>query len=139
MDPKRELEILNGGCEIEIEREVKEGGKLVRLLDKVFIRDIPARERAAIGQALATGEAAEAQLYTGKDQAWLDTLTHESFDRIIEEGQRLNLTKGSGWLKARARVALATDTTGRLREVAERANAEIEARIASASAPSSST
>lgn len=132
MNSKREFEILNGGAEIEV--TLNDGRT-----EKVKVLDIPVRRRAEIGEAIGRGETEEVQLYTGRKLDWIDSLTPESFDKIIEEGHRLNLTKGTAWLKARARINIAADPTGRLAEVVEKANQQMTAALASASPPPSST
>lgn len=40
-------------------------------------------------------------LITGKDQAWVDSLTHESFEAVISTGEALNKDFFGRWLQRR--------------------------------------
>lgn len=93
------FETLNGGAEIEV---IKSDG----WPEKVFVRQLPVRQMAELGKAM-DDEITSAELYTGKDKAWLEALPRDSVEQIIVEGERLNADFFARWSKRRiARMEL---------------------------------
>lgn len=82
------LEILDGGTSIEVRLRIQPGSneadhENVKVL-KVSMRDLP-KLAAAWGK-----EPREIAVYTGRPDAWIDRLTEESWEQILQEGRRLN-------------------------------------------------
>lgn len=84
--------IAAGGVEVEVERLVSTSNEAapieenVRELVKVRIA---AYDRMLTYLQFMQNEHLCAQIYTGKDDAWVRSLTPESHERVITEGQRL--------------------------------------------------
>jgi hypothetical protein len=88
---------LLGGTEIAV-------NKLDGTEERVFVRQVPVRHFPKLLESLAD-EFALARIYTQKDDAWLDALAPEAFEKIITEGERLNSDFFSRWWdRTRARV-----------------------------------
>lgn len=78
-------------------------------VETVRVRRIPRDELGRFDDCLCAcntaGESLECAFYVGKDKAWAATLDDESFERVLTEGQRLNLERFAAWVKRqRARV-----------------------------------
>jgi hypothetical protein len=86
-------ETLVGGLEVEV--ALTAGGK-----EKVFIRQIPVR---LMPQMLASLEDENrlVELFCEKPEKWSDTLTVESFEKLVTEGERLNADFFSRWVQRR--------------------------------------
>lgn len=86
-------ETLFGG--LEMEADLAAGGA-----EKVFIRQIPIRQMPRMLAALED-ENRLVELFCDKPEGWSDTLTVESFEKIINEGERLNADFFSRWVQRR--------------------------------------
>ena len=88
-----DLETINGGFEVEV-RLI--GGSC----EKVFVRQLPIR---LMPEHLARmeNEPALVELFCDKPSGWSDTLTPESFEEVVIEGERLNADFFSRWLRRR--------------------------------------
>lgn len=76
--------------------------------ESVKVRKIPRNAMAAYALVIdesAVDETAECLMYvTGRDRAWADSLSDESFSAVIEEGQRLNFTCFTAWFRRRTKL-----------------------------------
>lgn len=88
------------------------GGRKVRvaLLDgateEIMIRQVAIRNFPKLLEALAD-EPGLIKLYTGKDDAWVDSLQPEAFELIIQEGEKLNADFFQRWFnRAKHRLDL---------------------------------
>ena len=86
-------ETLFGGLEIEV--ALAAGGT-----EKVFIRQIPIRQMPRMLAALED-ENRLVELFCDKPEGWSDTLTVESFEKLVTEGERLNADFFSRWVQRR--------------------------------------
>jgi hypothetical protein len=86
-------ETLFGGMEFEADLAV--GGT-----EKVFIRQIPIRQMPRMLAALED-ENRLVELFCDKPEGWSDTLTVESFEKLVTEGERLNADFFSRWVQRR--------------------------------------
>lgn len=89
MDDKAKMEALLGGTEITI---ILLGGAT----EIVKVRQLPV---ALMGQyARAVDDESEmVELFIGRPKGWSQTITNESFEQIVEEGERLNETFFARW------------------------------------------
>lgn len=79
------MEILTGGTTMVVKFE--DG----RPEETVTVRIIRLRQLQEYGQLIYTGdEAGQVGLFVAKDAKWVDALTNDSAEKIVEEGQRLN-------------------------------------------------
>jgi hypothetical protein len=74
----------------------------------IKVRKIPREEFSHLALLIQDeseeAEYREAALYCGKDEAWARTLSEESLDRVLAEGQRLNFPSFARWFRRRARL-----------------------------------
>jgi hypothetical protein len=86
-------ETLFGGAEIEV--HLVAGGT-----EKVFVRQIPVR---LMPQMLANLEDENrlVELFCDKPDGWSDSITPESFEKVVFEGERLNADFFSRWVHRR--------------------------------------
>jgi hypothetical protein len=86
-------ETLFGGLEIEV--TLVSGGT-----EKAFIRQIPIRQMPQMLAALED-ENRLVELFCDKPEGWSDTLTVESFEKVVTEGEKLNADFFSRWVQRR--------------------------------------
>ena len=86
-------ETLFGGIELEV--SLVAGGT-----EKVFVRQIPVR---LMPQMLANLEDENrlVELFCDKPDGWSDSITPESFEKVVLEGERLNSDFFSRWVHRR--------------------------------------
>lgn len=73
-------------------------------VETITVRQLPVRDLPRLLQASAQAdESAMAELYCAKPAGWADTLTRESHERIIAEGERLNADFFARWLQRKTR------------------------------------
>ena len=68
--------------------------------ETVFIRQLPLREMEALLGAQGD-EMLLAQVYTGKDAAWVDSLSAASQEAVVSEGDRINADFFGRWFRRR--------------------------------------
>lgn len=68
--------------------------------EKVFVRQIPIRQMPQMLTALED-ENRLVELFCDKPEGWSDSLTVESFEKIVTEGERLNADFFSRWVQRR--------------------------------------
>jgi hypothetical protein len=142
-----ELIAVLGGIEIEIkhkpesafdEAELKELEKFLPLLgttEKIMIRQIRARDIPAYHRALGQEEIC-AELFCRKEAGWAATLDYDSFEKVMDTGQDLNLPFWSAWF--RRWQAREKATAPGMANIVEKMLAEAAARIATKPSPSPS-
>ncbi|HHY84885.1 MAG TPA: hypothetical protein GYA07_05035 [Verrucomicrobia bacterium] len=70
----------------------------------VKVRKVPRSQMAQYSMLIGGGdETAECAFYCDRDQAWANSLDDDSFDHVLEEGQRLNFTSFARWFERQAR------------------------------------
>jgi hypothetical protein len=89
-----QVEKLVDGAEIEVSRQ--NGAGIVK--ESILIRKIPIRKLGQMGQVYGQ-EPLEVSLYTDKDEAWMESLTDDSFEAVLQEGRRLNRPSFDRWLQ----------------------------------------
>jgi hypothetical protein len=79
----------------------------------VKIRQLPVRLLSAYLLKI-DDEAGAVELFTNQPEGWADTLTLESFEAILKEGERLNSESFFAWLRRRVerQERIAPGTTG---------------------------
>lgn len=75
-------ETLMGGKELTIT-------KLDKTTERVLVRQLPVSAMSRYASCV-TDETAMVELFCDKPDGWADTLTNESFEEIIDEGERIN-------------------------------------------------
>lgn len=68
--------------------------------ERVFVRQIPIRQMPQMLAALED-ENRLMELFCDKPEGWSDSLTVESFEKIVTEGERLNADFFSRWVQRR--------------------------------------
>lgn len=68
--------------------------------ETVFIRQLPLREMESLLGAQGD-EMLLAQVYTGKDAEWIDSLSPASQEAIVSEGDRINADFFGRWFRRR--------------------------------------
>lgn len=86
-----EIEILMGGREITVAHA---DGRT----ETIKVRKVPIRHLDRLGRAWGK-EAEEVAVYADRKPEWVDTLTDESFEQIIEIGRELNEVPFAKWFK----------------------------------------
>lgn len=101
MDPKKnEMEILYGGTDLTV--RLLSGGQ-----ETVKVRKVSFRDLSRMGQAIVNqNDAAEVLLYTGKDEAWLESIEPEDAIEIISVGRRLSEGPFQKWFASRKEALL---------------------------------
>ena len=84
MSESNQLEVLNGGAYVEVQH--LDGTK-----EKLFVRKVSLKTLPLYASAFGT-EGKEALFYAGNghSEEWLENLTLESCEALIQEGRRLN-------------------------------------------------
>ena len=79
----------------------------------VKVRQLPVRLLSAYLLKI-DDEAGAVELFTNQPEGWADTLTLESFEAILKEGERLNSESFFAWLRRRVerQERIAPGTTG---------------------------
>lgn len=79
----------------------------------VKVRQLPVRQLNAYLLKI-DDEAGAVELFTGNPEGWADTLTLESFEAVLAEGERLNSDSFFAWLRRRVerQERIAPGTTG---------------------------
>ena len=91
--PATPLQVILGGVEIPVQHlDGKE--------ELIKVRQIPLRLMPRYGVSQGD-EAALIELFTNKDASWVDGLTQESQERIVELGDRLNIDPFFRWSQRR--------------------------------------
>ena len=88
-----DLVIINGGVEITVMR--LDGAE-----ETVKVRQVPLRHMAQYGSAQGD-EAKIIEVVTNKPAEWVDGLTQESQERLVEIGEQLNLDPFYRWSERR--------------------------------------
>jgi hypothetical protein len=88
-----DLETIRGGVDLEV--QLIGGGT-----EAVFVRQMPIRQMPQLLAALED-EPRMVELFCDRPEGWSDTLTPESFERLVAEGDRLNAVFFSRWLRRR--------------------------------------
>ena len=91
--PATPLQVLNGGVEIVVEHLTGEK-------ETIKVRQIPLRLMPRYGMAQGD-EGKLAELFVNKDEAWVDGITQESQEQIVEIGDRLNIDPFFRWSQRR--------------------------------------
>ncbi len=68
--------------------------------ERVFVRQIPIRQMPQMLAALED-ENRLVELFCDKPEGWSDSVTVESFEKIVTEGERLNADFFSRWVQRR--------------------------------------
>ncbi len=89
------LETLLDGREVEVVHVAKPGESPLREL--VRVRKVPLRQMQRLAEVWCQPEK-EVPFYVGRDAAWLETITDESFERVMDTGRELNLPFFEKWL-----------------------------------------
>jgi len=97
MTDLEKAEALAGGVEITVIKRDKS-------TEQVKVKQLPVSQMSKYVLALQDEEKIVA-LVTGKDAKWVESLSNESFERIVEEGDRLNEYFFGRWLTRRRKVA----------------------------------
>lgn len=88
-----DLETIRGGVDLEV--QLIGGGT-----ETVFVKQIPIRQMPQLLAALED-EPRMVEIFCDRPEGWSDTLTPESFERLVAEGDRLNAVFFSRWLRRR--------------------------------------
>jgi len=90
MNEVEKFEAMVGGVELTVK-------KIDGTEEKIKVRQVPIRRMAQYAVAIQD-EGSLAKLFTEKDDQWIDSLTPESFEQIVEEGERLNSFFFARWI-----------------------------------------
>ena len=85
----------------------------------VLIRKIGIRKLSVLAQVWGN-EPKEIALYAGKNEAWVETLTDESFETAIEEGRLLNTKAFAKWFRRQAQTMEALGQSPMIKELTEK-------------------
>jgi hypothetical protein len=86
-------ETLFGGAELEV--DLVAGGT-----EKVFVRQIPIRLMPQM-MAYLENENRLVELFCDRPKGWSDSITVESFEKVVQEGERLNTDFFVRWFQRR--------------------------------------
>jgi hypothetical protein len=89
---KEVAETLQDGCQIQVQH-------LDGSTEWIKVRRIPRNEFVQYAQTLATvaDETDECAFLAGKTAEWINTLTDDSFEAVMQEGRRLNFSRFEPW------------------------------------------
>lgn len=95
--PQRDFETLNDGAHATVMFSNSDD------IEGVKVRKLPIRRMSELGMVWGREEqeiALYVERHEGKvDSAWLESLTDESWNTLIEEGRRVNFTRFAAYLK----------------------------------------
>jgi hypothetical protein len=114
-------ETLRGGTKITVEIDAKPGEQPFH---EIPIRQLKIKEMPAMMEAQGD-EIALAALFTGKDKAFVESLTNFSHEAVIAEGNRVNADFFVRWVQRRMQTQerIMPGATSRIMEAATKAGA----------------
>lgn len=89
-----DVENLIDGKHVPVKFAPKQGQKQAE--GSIFVRRIPIFDMDPLGRVFGK-IAAEAALYCDKDEAWIRSLSEESFAEVLTTGRQLNFTSFKKW------------------------------------------
>ncbi len=127
MSKENEITTIYDGQDIEV--TLQNGTR-----ETVKVRKVPLRQLQLLGSAWGR-EGDEIRIYTQKTDAWVDTLSEESFEEIINIGRNLNEGPFAKWVKrnSRALSVLGEDVNQKMMTAAATAAVQALAKQSSSS------